>query len=499
MPVMLGRQRRQLSSMKLFDKRKHEFTGWRRGGLINTTVLIVVTALLIGFLISAIVHGGGLQRSFVFLTTDCDAAERIDIGFHLLINAFSTAILASSNFFMQVLNAPSRAEVDKAHARRSFLHIGVASWRNAFGTFGWKTAAWLVLALSSVPIHLVFNSAILVTDRRGSDYYLAIVADGFVHGEPYFVPGASLTPRYSYEFSIVDAVSNLSYAATNGAGWVRLDREACANEYITCRGLRKYRDLAIVIDRKGSSWARNDVWDFNDEASPRWDEMVPADQDNSLWYSAACKMSHSYRDGHFGATKQQCSNSCWKTLGALDTWNTLPPGMPDWTINFFPEDYNINQDDEFAPGLRPGRGQLSVDYCLAEPDAQQCGVGVSNILLFIVVVCASTKVVTCVAIMATFRDQNRLVTLGDAIESFIVTPDSTTIHGDGTLNKFKVTQDGNGDAYIRVTGPAPIKHLSNFKRAHSVISWGTWIVGSLPLLVSIALVATFISFIPDTM
>ena len=95
----------------------------------------------------------------------------------------------------------------------------------------------------------------------------------------------------------------------------------------------------------------------------------------------------------------------------------------------------------------------------------------SNLLLFIVVVCSFTKVVICVAIMTILRDPNRLVTLGDAIQSFIVTPDDMPGRRDGSLSKFKVTQDANGTPYVRVQGSAPMKYSNNFKRAHSVISW----------------------------
>ncbi|KAK2765090.1 hypothetical protein FQN54_008789 [Arachnomyces sp. PD_36] len=45
------------------------------------------------------------------------------MGLHLVINVLSTVILAATNYCMQCLGAPARADIDKAHAQRRWLEI----------------------------------------------------------------------------------------------------------------------------------------------------------------------------------------------------------------------------------------------------------------------------------------------------------------------------------------------------------------------------------------
>lgn len=67
---------------------------------------------------------------------------------------------------MQVLNSPSREEVNAAHFRGSWMGIGIPSVRNAFKVSRFKTVCWLCLLISSIPIHLLFNSTVFQTDRK---------------------------------------------------------------------------------------------------------------------------------------------------------------------------------------------------------------------------------------------------------------------------------------------------------------------------------------------
>jgi hypothetical protein len=81
--------------------------------------------------------------------------KRLDLWLHLLINLLSTGLLMASNYCMQLQAAPTRADIDRAHARGQWLDIGVPSLRN-FGKIGrWRKFTWLLLAFSSLPIHFM--------------------------------------------------------------------------------------------------------------------------------------------------------------------------------------------------------------------------------------------------------------------------------------------------------------------------------------------------------
>lgn len=181
---------------------------------------------------------------------------------------------------MQVLNSPSREEVDLQHARSSWLGIGVSSVHNAFRVSRFKTLCWVSLLLTSIPIHLLFNSTIFVTDYTGSSFDLGIGTEKLVNGGDYYPPGASLGLLYPSsmdqyflkdEFSFGDGYGNITnpkdyynmnsetmgYITTsvrNASHWDRLDINQCRQEYITCQGLKQHRNVFLIVDEP-SGWS----------------------------------------------------------------------------------------------------------------------------------------------------------------------------------------------------------------------------------------------------
>jgi hypothetical protein len=94
---------------------------------------------------------------------DCDTTNRWSLGIHIIINILSSLLLSASNYTMQVLNAPTRLECDKAHARGGWMDIGITSLHNIFRVTWPRRVLWLLLGVSSVPIHLLYNSAAFKT------------------------------------------------------------------------------------------------------------------------------------------------------------------------------------------------------------------------------------------------------------------------------------------------------------------------------------------------
>ena len=83
---------------------------------------------------------------------DCSKVSDGDTWIHLAINSLSILLLSGSSYTMQCLVAPTRQEVDKAHAAGSWLDIGVPSVRNLMLIDRRRTMAWFMLAISSVPL-----------------------------------------------------------------------------------------------------------------------------------------------------------------------------------------------------------------------------------------------------------------------------------------------------------------------------------------------------------
>jgi hypothetical protein len=101
----------------------------------------------------------GHDNSFKGMTTiakgDMKRITTISTAYHVLINILSTILLTSSNYAMQILCAPTRQEVDRAHARGQWLEIGIMSIRNLRHIDRRRAVLWVLLAISSAPLHLL--------------------------------------------------------------------------------------------------------------------------------------------------------------------------------------------------------------------------------------------------------------------------------------------------------------------------------------------------------
>ncbi|KAJ5894097.1 hypothetical protein N7495_005788 [Penicillium taxi] len=98
--------------------------------------------------------------SAVIYQGNCGTVKRWDLGLHLIINVLSTLLLAASNYCMQTLVAPTREEVDKAHARGKWLDIGGASIKNLRAIGRDRLWLWITLMLTATPFHLMYNSIV---------------------------------------------------------------------------------------------------------------------------------------------------------------------------------------------------------------------------------------------------------------------------------------------------------------------------------------------------
>lgn len=142
-----------LSTRKLLER----FTSsWRTGTKCWLAAAILAFLLnlftSIGLASTYSIDGDGIG---VMMEGECSRVKSASLWVHVAINILSTALLSGSNYCMQVLSSPTREEVDKAHREGKWLDIGVHSFRNLFSIGSRRVWLWLVLALSSAPLHLM--------------------------------------------------------------------------------------------------------------------------------------------------------------------------------------------------------------------------------------------------------------------------------------------------------------------------------------------------------
>ena len=109
-----------------------------------------------------------------------------------------------------------------------------------------------------------------------------------------------------------------------------------------------------------------------------------------------------------------------------------------------------------------GHVDAKVLYCLSEPLARResCQLGASVPILIVVTVCNLVKIL-CLMATHWIAEDDLLVTTGDAIESFLLIPDTTTANQDST-NPATSSQKNKGwlvdsDSVIRRWKPLPRK------------------------------------------
>ncbi|KAF1995938.1 hypothetical protein P154DRAFT_473400 [Amniculicola lignicola CBS 123094] len=155
----------------------NRFPGWR-GGIAGYTIFASIILILnIAALAWTATHLDGGHYATIAMSSYKDISKlsgQVQFG----INILSTALLAGSNYCMQCLSSPTRAEVDAVHARGSYLNIGTLSWRNALTSRKRRICLLSLLALSSVVMPPIYNVSFAMTIALQS-YTSAIVTHDF--------------------------------------------------------------------------------------------------------------------------------------------------------------------------------------------------------------------------------------------------------------------------------------------------------------------------------
>lgn len=148
---------------------------------------------------------------------------------------------------MQWLSSPTRTEADHAHAKRRLLEIGVPSIKNLPCMHWWKGCLWWALCLSTLPLHLFWNSTIFATIGAIQFDYLAI-DEGFFSGAEYLV--------FNTTNGYVDTFGDAADPAVFSRGYqdgrcTRLSPAKCLDAYMatfltSCRNL-----IAVTTPKEG--------------------------------------------------------------------------------------------------------------------------------------------------------------------------------------------------------------------------------------------------------
>ncbi|KAL8635766.1 MAG: hypothetical protein Q9228_006781, partial [Teloschistes exilis] len=386
--------------------------GWHAGTITCTVIVCIVLVVNLVSTIWASANGleGGLG---IIHEGSCRKTKNMSLWLHLAINILGTALLSASNYCMQCLSAPNRQEVDRAHQRHIALDIGVPSIRNLRHISPKRLSLWILLAISSIPLHLFYNSAVFST-LSAMEYDRFTVSPNLAAGKVFNVSGVPPTWEGTYDVTnssnvddfhsdrwthgrfnqsaLIERGSHLLHDVKNQSMWQRLENAECIKQYgqefVSSRG-----DLLAVSPA------------LNDSFSIKWFGTEGPDADSASAYGWMCNR---YPKGQYGVYFQRCHLS------------TVLQNAANWTIR----SDDIVSDTSYEAHLVGSRSD-PVEYCLSKQVEELCRLQFSPALLIIVIICNAIKA-SCMLLMIYQRDSEPLVTLGDAVASFLDEPDCTT-------------------------------------------------------------------------
>ncbi|PLB44451.1 hypothetical protein P170DRAFT_417088 [Aspergillus steynii IBT 23096] len=454
---------------------------WTRGTLLWTYGVGAI--LVLNIIVTVIASTIGEPSESGFMATSiyrgsCSVSSHWTTGIHAFINILSTLLLAGSNYTMQCLAAPSRADIDSAHQRRRWLDIGVFNIRNLSVMSKRQRVLWGLLLLSSTPIHMIYNSVVFST-VAALDYATVLIPDNLsdeplTTNKPNFatrffdavgtsaidihaeilngtykeVSGQECLETYNIEFNtnlgtllavsdhrnfhnttvLLGKIYNRVKHATKGRPFVAsslygiIQYTDDPQEYIdagrfSIKGLHfEYQPWKVTVPNPAvpeqeTSFELEHEWNYDKIffplASQDWISDVSTLYGFLITYNPDKEALNEYL-----STPENWKNDTWATNTTLQLGNDSISGVQ--------MSQNIDMDDSF--------GYVPVMRCMIKKRESLCQLTFSPLIATVVIISILIKVV-CMFLTARTKRKDILLTVGDAISSFLANPDTTTQDG----------------------------------------------------------------------
>ncbi|KAJ5914828.1 hypothetical protein N7504_003711 [Penicillium tannophilum] len=414
------------------------------GLLLLNTILISVA----GGLASKNSGSGGSTNSQVVYNGSCAITSRWNTALHFIINILSTGILAASNYCMQTLVAPTRDEVDLCHAKRRWLDIGGSSFRNLFAIPFDRLGLWLVLILTATPFHLLYNSVIFES-LSYNDYWTFVGPSDFdaQHIRNLTTPGL--------EKCFGTQGSGIFFGGLNDKG----DGQTIDWDHI----------VQIVSEEKGEPISAQQCYDYrkgSDQGSnfqSKYKGLILLSSDLSI------------KDGGDNSILWNRGQDLEQSIVASSFANT---------------DVSNTSSQECA--VSPYYRMLPFDGCLAYEGKTNCQLLFNPIIGVVISLATLVKVVAMFLAARIQRSRAPpLLTIGDAVASFLQRPDDTT-KGICWMSFRRIKKDWRHHLVLSDQPPPRLYgHLSPRKQWRKASSPFFWLATSLIFSIGIGSAAVF--------
>ncbi|KAL4924604.1 uncharacterized protein BDV17DRAFT_295240 [Aspergillus undulatus] len=430
---------------------------WIMGTVLSLNIILTVIA-------AGIAYSKNNETDFPFAslhTGSCSVTKKWTTGLHLVINVLSTAMLGTSNYCMQCLASPSRAEVDDAHSKRLWLRIGIPNiWHLLRRQRGRRQSLGWLLMVTSFPIHLIYNSALFFA--LGPTKYTDIVA-----------PAGPMRGNTSADFEeCFEDNIGLDLAAINASmsrsDLQTLSKQDCINtfaqDYVSAQRLVVLVTNDPMPDGEPLAFMGpgNDPIGSGSGSGSPFDWLCDGDHDCTKDMVNATSLSWEVRPYKFSTPSIRLSIQTQSRTSNQSGHIYFNPGSeldrPDVRrlneiLSAHPRPYEDKVQDELDdpsnwvdpsssqnvtirghnPMCRPQLNSqserqeqtYSVDHCLTVPIDETCQLFFSPPICLVVIACNLVKLI-CSLLTAKDYREDIFLTIGDAIASFLGRPDPTT-------------------------------------------------------------------------
>ncbi|KAJ5647461.1 hypothetical protein N7490_003833 [Penicillium lividum] len=360
-------------------------------------LLINVISICVAAGLSKRYDGDGvwMNGSKVVFQGSCSSVKNWDTALHLIINALSTSILAASNYCMQSLVAPTREEVDACHAKGEWLDIGTASFRNLFKIGRRRVVLWIILLITATPFHVLYNS--MIFESTGTNEFVVLVGPHDLTADNVM----NLTaPVLSQCFQDAAEISDSGVYV-----WSQFSSEVAAGNF-TRLSLAQCKDITYDSNAAGTTALMVLV-----------EELSVKDGGNqAVQFSTSGGKPETAIEGTFW------TNSTTSGVEYVDA-TTLYSNL---TYNTAGDVQNFTCVDS-AYDSNPFYHGYTAKDCIQIAAEEKCQLLYSPTICIVVSICALAKVIAMYFAARISRSRSvPLLTLGDAVASFMTKPDPTT-------------------------------------------------------------------------
>ncbi|KAK2681218.1 hypothetical protein RAB80_003011 [Fusarium oxysporum f. sp. vasinfectum] len=140
-------------------------TGWRAGVAANMFLTFLILVASVACLALASAQGHMSTWESLLMEGSSTTVEGIARGILAAVNVFAIILIAGANYVVQILNSPTRAEVDNAHSAFKWLDIGIPSLRNMSLISSTRATLSGIMMAFALLSQVIYNSIIITTEH----------------------------------------------------------------------------------------------------------------------------------------------------------------------------------------------------------------------------------------------------------------------------------------------------------------------------------------------